>query len=170
MNLPLNNDNTQVIEDIHARGRVPLLVGGSDYYIQSLVSRSLLDEFCLTSQDRGGAGGSKDASDDDGGDEGTDKMDVVQGEELQGGIEEENLASGGAGKAFDETPQAAHARLRALDPAAAARLHPNDARRVRRYLEIHRSTGRRPSDIFAEKRRATRGKAVQVEHIRLTLG
>jgi tRNA dimethylallyltransferase len=35
-----------------------------------------------------------------------------------------------------------HARLAALDPRTAARLHPNDVRRVVRALEVHEKTGR----------------------------
>lgn len=38
-------------------------------------------------------------------------------------------------------PDALHARLRAVDPASAARLHPNDVRRVVRALEVHEATG-----------------------------
>jgi tRNA dimethylallyltransferase len=37
---------------------------------------------------------------------------------------------------------ALHDRLRQLDPATAARLHPNDVRRVVRALEVHALTGR----------------------------
>jgi tRNA dimethylallyltransferase len=39
-------------------------------------------------------------------------------------------------------PAALHARLAAVDPASAARLHPNDVRRVVRALEVGRLTGR----------------------------
>ena len=39
-----------VVEDVRARGKVPLLVGGSDYYLRALVSRALLDD-----QTRGGS-------------------------------------------------------------------------------------------------------------------
>jgi tRNA dimethylallyltransferase len=38
--------------------------------------------------------------------------------------------------------EALHAMLRAVDPESAARLHPNDVRRVVRAIEIHRLTGR----------------------------
>jgi tRNA dimethylallyltransferase len=38
--------------------------------------------------------------------------------------------------AYDAEPAAAHARLRELDPAAAAAVHPNDRRRVIRALEL----------------------------------
>jgi tRNA dimethylallyltransferase len=41
-----------------------------------------------------------------------------------------------------EGPQALHDRLARLDPASAARLHPNDVRRVIRALEVHELTGR----------------------------
>lgn len=37
---------------------------------------------------------------------------------------------------------ALHERLRAVDPAAAARIHPNDLRRIVRALEVYQATGR----------------------------
>jgi tRNA dimethylallyltransferase len=43
-----------------------------------------------------------------------------------------------------------HDRLATLDPAAAARLHPHDRRRVVRALEVIELTGRRLSDLQAE--------------------
>lgn len=45
---------------------------------------------------------------------------------------------------------ALHARLRAVDPAAAGRIHENDLRRVVRALEVHTVTGRALSDLHAE--------------------
>lgn len=45
-----------------------------------------------------------------------------------------------------------HARLTQVDPAAAARIHPNDARRIIRALEIVQATGRpTPSSWFDER-------------------
>lgn len=41
-----------------------------------------------------------------------------------------------------------HRRLRALDEETAARIHPNDAVRVVRALEIHALTGHPPSEVF----------------------
>ena len=43
-----------------------------------------------------------------------------------------------------------HARLRSLDPTTAARLHPNDRRRVVRALEVIATTGRPLSELQAE--------------------
>jgi tRNA dimethylallyltransferase len=45
-------------------------------------------------------------------------------------------------RAAEEGREALHAALTALDPASAARLHPNDVRRVVRALEVLEQTGR----------------------------
>ncbi|MCE3284719.1 MAG: miaA [Steroidobacteraceae bacterium] len=42
---------------------------------------------------------------------------------------------------------ALHARLAEVDPAAAARIRPNDAQRIQRALEVWRLTGQRLSDL-----------------------
>jgi tRNA dimethylallyltransferase len=44
-------------------------------------------------------------------------------------------------------PRALHERLRGLDPATAARVHPHDLFRIVRSLELAEVTGRRPSEI-----------------------
>ena len=48
-----------------------------------------------------------------------------------------------------EGPEALHRRLQQVDPARAAAIDPRNARRVIRALEIHRATGRRPSEFAA---------------------
>jgi tRNA dimethylallyltransferase len=48
-------------------------------------------------------------------------------------------------------PAALHARLDAVDPATAARLHPTDSQRVARAWEVWRSTGRGLADWQAER-------------------
>jgi len=52
---------------------------------------------------------------------------------------------------------ALHARLAGLDPASAARLHPNDRRRVVRALEVIEATGRTLSEQQSEHARAAPG-------------
>ena len=49
-------------------------------------------------------------------------------------------------RARDLGPEALHAELAAVDAASAARLHPNDVRRVVRGLEVWHQTGRTLSD------------------------
>ncbi len=47
---------------------------------------------------------------------------------------------------------ALHRRLQEIDPVSATRIHPNDAQRIQRALEIHALTGQPPSALGAEKR------------------
>lgn len=47
----------------------------------------------------------------------------------------------------EAAPGSGHAKLREVDPAAAARLHPNDRKRVVRALEVHALTGRPLSEV-----------------------
>lgn len=51
--------------------------------------------------------------------------------------------------------QALHDRLKAVDPASAARLHPNDLRRIVRALEVHTLTGRPISEWQTQWKPAT---------------
>jgi len=50
---------------------------------------------------------------------------------------------------------AMHAKLAALDPASAARLHPTDSQRLQRALEICRLSGRPMSELLAASERQT---------------
>ncbi len=45
---------------------------------------------------------------------------------------------------------AMHQRLAAIDPVAAARIHPNDPQRVQRALEVHALTGQSLTDFFQQ--------------------
>jgi tRNA dimethylallyltransferase len=87
------------IDDIRARGRTPLLVGGSGLYV-----RAVLEQFDFP---------------------GTDAAIRTR--------LEADLAAVGA--------PALHARLAALDPAAAARILPSNGRRIVRALEVLELTG-----------------------------
>jgi tRNA dimethylallyltransferase len=59
-------------------------------------------------------------------------------------------------RAEDSEPGTLYARLRALDPAGAARLHPHDRMRLIRALEVYQLTGRPISAWQAEHAFATR--------------
>jgi tRNA dimethylallyltransferase len=95
----------EACRDITARGKRPLFVGGTPFYLKALLHGLF----------PGPPG------------------DVVLRRTLEAEAERDGVA-------------ALHARLAAVDPRTAARLHPNDVRRVVRALEVHALTGRPISD------------------------
>jgi tRNA dimethylallyltransferase len=101
-------DAGRAIEEIEARGRVPLLVGGTMLYLRALTR-------------------------------GIAELPEASGE-IRARLDAEASASGWP---------ALHERLRSTDPAAAARIHPNDAQRIQRALEVHETTGRQLSELQA---------------------
>lgn len=88
------------IEAIRARGRLPLLVGGTMMYFNALV-RGIAPLPPANAQ-------------------------------VRAAIDAAASASGWP---------ALHAELAGVDPDAAARIHPNDAQRIQRALEVQRATG-----------------------------
>jgi tRNA dimethylallyltransferase len=95
-------DATAAIADIHARGGLPLLAGGTGLYV-----RAVVDGLAIPA--------------------------VAPQPELRAELEAEAAAQG---------PRALHARLAALDPVTAARIDPNNVRRLVRAIEVCLVTGR----------------------------
>ena len=91
----------QCVDDILARGKLPIVAGGTGLYIDSLLSGRTFARFDPDSP-------------------------------LRRELEEELARRGGA---------ALLEELARVDPDTAARLHPNDGKRIVRALEVYRSTG-----------------------------
>ena len=89
------------VDDILARGKLPIVAGGTGLYIDSLLSGRTFARFDPNSP-------------------------------LRRELEEELARRGGA---------ALLEELARVDPDTAARLHPNDSKRIVRALEVYRSTG-----------------------------
>ncbi|HSD35951.1 MAG TPA: tRNA (adenosine(37)-N6)-dimethylallyltransferase MiaA [Rhodocyclaceae bacterium] len=103
-------DALRLIHEIHARGRLPVLAGGTMLYFKAL--REGLSDL--------------------------PQADAT----LRAQIDADALKHGWP---------ALHARLAALDPAAAARLHATDAQRIQRALEIVVLTGRPLVESYAKR-------------------
>jgi tRNA dimethylallyltransferase len=97
-------DGRRACAQIHARGRVVFLTGGTGLYIRALLHGVAL-------------GGAADPA-------------------IRERLEREQREAVAAGD-----PQRLFRRLEAVDPAAAARIHRNDLRRIVRALEIHEQQG-----------------------------
>ena len=95
------DDALRLIGEIHARGKIPLLAGGTMLYFRAL-TKGLADLPPAQPKLRA-------------------QMDA---------------------RAAKVGWPALHAELAQVDPAAAARIEPNDAQRIQRALEVHRHTGK----------------------------
>jgi tRNA dimethylallyltransferase len=91
----------EAIDAIRARGRLPLLVGGTGLYIRAVVDGLRIPP-------------------------------AAPDWHLRAALEAEERAGG---------PGTLHRRLGEVDPAAAARIHPHNVRRIIRALEVHAKTG-----------------------------
>jgi tRNA dimethylallyltransferase len=103
---------TESIQDIAAHGKLPMIVGGTGLYIESVCYGFEFQE------------------------QGTDETYREQQREY----------------AITHGNEALHAKLGAIDPVSAAKLHPNDVGRVVRALEIHHVTGKPLSEQQAQAR------------------
>ncbi|KAK4607692.1 hypothetical protein RGQ29_001495 [Quercus rubra] len=110
-----------LINDILLRNCMPVIVGGTNYYIQALVSAFLLDD-SAEDMDEGCLSGPL-------GDEQTDK-------ELDFGRDSSDYS-------YDN--------LKDIDPVAANRIHPNNHRKISQYLNLYSRSGVPPSKLFQEK-------------------
>ncbi|KAJ2412690.1 tRNA dimethylallyltransferase, mitochondrial [Coemansia sp. RSA 2530] len=118
-------DALRQISEIHQRNRVPILVGGTNYYIQSVMFRKSLISTA-----------SRDSSSPDG---------VLSGTSGSREFEQQHAA---------KSDQALWEELRAVDPVMAENWHANNRRKVLRSLEVLAATGRRHSEWIKESEAA----------------
>ncbi|SMN20545.1 similar to Saccharomyces cerevisiae YOR274W MOD5 Delta 2-isopentenyl pyrophosphate:tRNA isopentenyl transferase [Maudiozyma saulgeensis] len=125
-------DARNAIDDIVSRGKLPIIVGGTHYYLQFL-----FDKYVNTN-----------TTDDH---SNTSLSEIDQNREVTES-EQMILDSRDKSKIFET--------LQEVDPQIASRYHPNDERRVRRMLEIYFTTGKRPSELFAAQAKQLRYDAL----------
>ncbi|XP_062846804.1 tRNA dimethylallyltransferase isoform X2 [Trichomycterus rosablanca] len=107
------NKALSLIEDMHRREKLPIVVGGTNYYIESILWKVLVD----TGQEKAMVGSSIPKDD----------LEKLGGPEL-------------------------HKRLMDVDPDMASLLHPNDARKIARSLQVYQETGIQHSQLLEEQR------------------
>jgi tRNA dimethylallyltransferase len=99
------------VRRVTARGRIPILAGGTPMYYKAL-----------------------------------------EGKMLSSGLPgDEKIREGLKREIGERGSPAMHEELRRVDPETAARVHPNDAYRIARALEIYRITGRNATALYGER-------------------
>lgn len=122
-------ESPRVIDAIRARGKLPIVVGGTNYYVFSL----LFPDSTVSK------------SDDE------DESKITEGSV---NADVENDRRDGKLAILGGPTEEIYAKLQEIDPAMARQWHPKDRRKIQRSLEIWLTTGRRASDVYAEQKEA----------------
>lgn len=154
-------DARALITEINSRNRVPILVGGTNYYIQAVILKDFLirensaqidDDSALIHGDDGSGGGGG-----DGGDQWDDDDDRdVEGED-DGNTHDDNNNNNGDPNSLYET-------LRRLDPQSADKIHRNDVRKIKRALEVFKNTRQTMSSVIQEQLQHGPSDTLRNEH------
>uniref|UniRef100_A0A8C1JME1 tRNA dimethylallyltransferase n=1 Tax=Cyprinus carpio TaxID=7962 RepID=A0A8C1JME1_CYPCA len=111
------NKALSLIEDMHRRQKLPIIVGGTNYYIESILWKVLIDPGQGSDTQSKGDVASKSKA----------ELEKLGGPEL-------------------------HRWLKEVDPDMAAILHPHDARKIARSLQVFMDTGVPHSRLLEEQR------------------
>ena len=118
-------ESSRIIDEIRARGKIPVMVGGTGHYaFGSLFRDSMLD-------------------DDARGNEGTEGLSDGEKQKFGEGQEHFEILNGSVEEMYE--------KLKELDPEMARTWHPKDRRRIQRSLEICLKRGRKVSEIYREQ-------------------
>ena len=159
-----------LIEDIKTRGKMPIVVGGTNYYIESVLWDILIDEDGSTNSSSSGDESEKPAR-------GMKQRKKIQSEEVEysnDALGEKVVARGETAKGTSQSEElprhsernkesssktSLYERLREVDPAMADRLHPSDSRKIARSLQVYDQHGRPHSKILQEQQQRQGGSA-----------
>jgi tRNA dimethylallyltransferase len=120
-------ESLRLIKDIHSRGKLPILVGGTHYYTHWVLFNDVLVEEDPTN--------------------GEGRLDAQYDEDTERSATTEDWS------VLDAPVEVMLDKLREVDPIMAARWHPNETRKIRRSLQIYLKSGKRASEIYAEQHR-----------------
>ncbi|CAI9586048.1 unnamed protein product [Staurois parvus] len=105
------NKAIALIEDIFSRDKIPIVVGGTNYYIESLLWKVLVDVGSPSAVKKSDEG---------------DAFQIVTDRKLE---------------LMKLDGYELHAQLKEVDPEMAAKLHPNDKRKLARSLQVFEESG-----------------------------
>ncbi|XP_073947551.1 tRNA dimethylallyltransferase [Choristoneura fumiferana] len=162
------NRTLKIIQELTDKGKVPIIAGGTSYYIESIVFHNLVEgednsdellwDKSIRKREIDAAGPSADEpackkaanspEDNDNGVQVTNDpitieiTDEFDQERVKYEMDHEHLL----------TNEQIHRRLMTIDPVQADKLHHNNRRKVLRSIEVWQKTGRRHSDILEEQK------------------
>jgi tRNA dimethylallyltransferase len=149
---------SDAISDILARQKVPIIVGGTNYYIESLLWENLIDEkkgirdesaenrskfLKVESEERRGTVPAREPS--------TNNARTEEGDSaLSLKSENEKRKERGDTTAI-ESQHSFHEQLAKIDSTMAQKLHPNDTRKIKRSLQVYEQSGVTHTEHIAQQ-------------------
>ena len=179
-----------LIYDIKKRGKVPIIVGGTNYYIESLMWDMLIDEGAGTSHKVKGNSLQTNASSSESDEESEIQKNIKKRKQIEdrglkaafsknistvsslaksqqtgsdsfnGITENPDKQNTGVSDCARPSSENLYERLMALDPAMAEQLHPNDTRKIARSLQVYQQSGIRHSELIFEQQRKSGGNTL----------
>lgn len=129
------NSALPIIDSLLGNQKVPIIVGGTNYYIESILWKILIDEWQDSDEDEEGVSDRKKAK-----------------------LTEERVFD-----QFDMNGQSSeelHEKLRLVDPESAGQLHPNNKRKIIRALEVYERSGRQFSSFIKDQQAESGGSTL----------
>ncbi|CAD7090228.1 unnamed protein product [Hermetia illucens] len=144
----LNSNIHKQIDDLLSASKYPIVVGGTNYYIESLLWDILVSPPTSVTS----SASSKMVKDSLKSRSGSSSPEMMQREDDRDG--DSSTPSDEISDLELETmsPKELHDRLRQVDPISAGRLHPNNKRKILRALEVYQETGIPISEFIKEQR------------------
>mmetsp|Transcript_11072 Transcript_11072/g.33907 ORF Transcript_11072/g.33907 Transcript_11072/m.33907 type:complete len:465 (-) Transcript_11072:169-1563(-) len=146
-------DATQLIGEIHARRRLPILVGGTHYYMESLLWHSVLPSPSSSVAAPSSMSSSVSSST-------SSSSPTSSSSSSSSALPVSTTASSSCtSQPTRSLDTSIYARLQAVDPVRAAQLHPNDERKLLRSLEVFEQTGIPHSELLQTQEQRLRYRA-----------
>lgn len=150
-----------IIDRLFLEEKLPIIVGGTNYYIESLLWKVLVEPSATDKEPQRKTIEKT---------ESVENVDTkVLNSESQTMSAEDRLQRMTPNDLEGKDRQYLHELLAEVDPLSAQRLHPNDERKVRRALEVFMKLGKRISDVHANQRAqegsSNLGGPLRFEHI-----
>lgn len=141
-------DALKVITAIRTRGKVPIIVGGTNYYIEALIFE---DSLLSATTAEGSESAAVDSDRNDHRTSSAKRCGTAQH------VEQESITG------------TLYSKLKQIDPDMAERLHPNDSRKISRSLDVFHTTGKPHSKWLAEQPRETSLRSVVGKKVLFTM-
>ncbi|XP_024886056.1 tRNA dimethylallyltransferase isoform X1 [Temnothorax curvispinosus] len=143
-----------IIDNLLARRKLPIVVGGTNYYIESLLWEILITDPKEPSVQDDSSATNPSASIENR----SDDRYNVQVDRLNDGDDDDDETAPKRlkfdARIYDGSNEELHRRLMEVDPEMACKLHPNNRRKVIRSLEIFHQHGKTHSELLKAQRNA----------------